>query len=99
MPPDRVTRYGLTVERAPYALYWQGLRYLRPAGEVKAMYLLVQRGRVSHLALEMLAAGENAVTPVTKVYVSRLRKWLRSLDGAPDIVTERGFGYSLAAAN
>ncbi|WP_156361282.1 hypothetical protein [Sphingomonas sp. Leaf257] len=96
--PDRVERFGLIVQRDPGAVYWKGIRYHRPPGEVETLYHLVRRGRVSHLTLAMLTVGEDAETDVAKVRICRLRRWLRSLGGEVTISTERGWGYVLEQA-
>ncbi|MEK9209702.1 hypothetical protein [Sphingomonas sp. 2378] len=88
-------RFGLIVQRDPAAVYWRGVRYHRPRGEVETLYHLVKRGRASHIALAMLTVSEAAETNVTKVRICRLRSWLRSLGGEVTISNERGWGYVL----
>ncbi len=96
--PDRVDRFGLTVQRDPNAVFWKGIRYDLPRGHVRTLYLLVQRGQASHMALEMLTVGEDAITDVVRVRICHLRAWLRRLDNGPTIRTERGWGYVLEDA-
>ncbi|WP_267433764.1 hypothetical protein [Sphingomonas sp. GM_Shp_1] len=96
--PDRVERFGLAVQRDPYAVYWRGVRHHRPRGEVETLYHLVRRGRASHLSLAMLTVSEEAETNVAKVRICRLRHWLRRLGGEIEIRNERGWGYVLERA-
>ncbi len=93
--PDRATFGPLTVELDPPAVYWRGIRHHRPAAEVKTLHLLARRGRVSHLALEMMTMGDNATSAVAKVRVCHLRRWLRAIGAPLRIRTERGWGYAL----
>ncbi|WP_430636434.1 hypothetical protein [Sphingomonas hankookensis] len=92
--PDRAERYGLTVDRDPAAVYWQGIRHRLTPAEAATLYLLVQRGRASDLALEMLTTREGVTSGTIAVRMVSIRKWLRRMDPRFFIRHESG-GYVL----
>lgn len=92
--PDRVNRFGLTIQRDPAAVYWRGVRHHRPPAEAKTLYLLVQRGRASDFALEMLTTRDGVSSRVVASRMVAVRKWLRALDRRFFIRHEAG-GYVL----
>ena len=59
------------------------------------MILLVQRGKASHAALDMICAGGNVSGKVVQVQIHHIR---RKLPEGVQIVNELGWGYRIEGA-
>lgn len=96
--PDRATIGGLLIELNPPSVYWRGVRHHRQPAEIKTLYLLAKRRKVSHLALEMMTLREDTTSAAAKVRISVLRAWLRKIGANISIRSERGWGYVMEEA-
>ncbi len=90
--PLEVTRGPLTVRLEPPDVYWRGIRREFTAAQCRLLYVLVYRGKASHLGLA-LALGEETSLNALAVHVSHMRKRIAAHGLPITLISKSGWGY------